>query len=133
MRDSAPARFQFHARVAFALAALTTTGCNPPTLACIALARYGVNVTVVDSVTSMPPVVAVRIVARDGAYADSASMNPGTVDPTFGLAAERPGMYTVTVDASGYRPWERDGISVTRKSTSCHELQTVSLTAKLQR
>lgn len=106
---------------------------------CQQYAAYGIHVEVLDSITRAAAVeVGTLVIAREGAYADSARWAggvpaPGPVParpPRFGLAEERPGTYDVTVERPGYRVWQRTGVRVLRDE--CH-VKTVSLTALLQR
>ncbi|MEX2110174.1 MAG: hypothetical protein WD802_06205 [Gemmatimonadaceae bacterium] len=109
--------------------ALATGACNlPGTVACTLEARAAVSVDVRDSVTNAAFGRGSTIIARDGAYADTAEIT-GVVDGPYGLAYERAGTYTVTVDQQGYRQWSRAGISVTKDE--CH-VRGVSITARLQ-
>lgn len=107
---------------------LLTGGCNlPGTTACTADARPAVSVDVRDSVTNAVAGRGARIVARDGAYADTADFTDYA--GPYGLAHERAGTYTVTVEQQDYRPWSRAGLTATRGE--CH-VRTVAITARLQ-
>ena len=100
---------------------------------CVAIAGYALNVTVRDSVSGGPPPSGTLVIARDGTYADSMTAGvPGSTGSTFPLAIERPGTYLVTVEAEGYRLWSRSGIVVERSSAKCHQIQTVTVLARLQ-
>jgi hypothetical protein len=113
-------------------------GCGPITgnYACTADYRYGLNVTVVDSVTSEPPASAL-LIAQSWAGRDS--VGPYTPQP-LGLngapvlllyaAGERPGTYDLAVRAPGYRAWTRSDVKVT--ADECH-VRGIALTARLQR
>ena len=85
--------------------------------------RIGITVTVRDSITGAPLTEGVRVIARDGIFADTADAD------AFSLAEERPGSYTVTVEKEGYQPWSRDDIRVIRGE--CHG-QRVELVALLK-
>ena len=101
---------------------------------CVAIGRFALNVTVEDSITGSTPQVATRVIARDGTYADTLILL--APDPTFrafALAPERPGSYFVTVEAEGYRLWSRANILVERSTGKCHELQGVTIRARIQR
>jgi hypothetical protein len=114
------------------------SGCDmlaPPV--CTQIVRPALVVTVLDSLTASTVAGPVVVVARDGAFADTADLfNPYNRDPEtmdfnpFPLAFERGGTYEVTVGASGYRLWRATGVKV--KKGSCH-VETVPLTAKVQR
>ncbi|MFL5542033.1 MAG: carboxypeptidase-like regulatory domain-containing protein [Longimicrobiaceae bacterium] len=104
--------------------------------ACTADFRYGLNVTVADSLTGAPPPSA-TLIARAGAYVDSvgpqAPFLNGPQGPSVLLlsaAGERPGTYDLTVRAPGYRDWTRTGVQVT--ADECH-VHPVSFTARLQK
>ena len=114
----------------FVVAATLVSGaCNVPgTTACTLEARAAVSVDVRDSVTNAAVGRGSRIIARDGTYADTAEIT-SAFDGPYGLAYERPGTYTVTVDQQGYRPWSRAGINVTKDE--CH-VRGVPITARLQ-
>jgi len=115
---------------AFALGA-----CSPSfPLACTPNILFGVNVTVVDSLTDAPPSSA-RLIARSAAYVDSVEAQAPTplvtgVLLTLGAAPERAGTYDVTVRSPGYREWTRTGVQVTAEE--CH-VHPVALTARLQK
>ena len=94
---------------------------------------WGLQVQVQDSVTSAPSASGAQLIARDGAYADTASYPPNRPDlddlPLVG-AGERAGTYTVTVRKSGFLDWERSNVVVT--ADECH-VRPVALTARLKR
>ena len=92
-------------------------------------ARPAVSVDVRDSIAGAPAGRGARIIARDGAFADTAKHTSQYEGP-YALARERAGTYTVTVEQDGYRLWSRGGVRVTRDE--CH-VRTVSLVARLQR
>lgn len=103
---------------------------------CTADFRFGLAVTVVDSLTDAPPSSALLIV-RDGAFADT--LGPATPQPVvlngspvliLFTAGEREGTYDLTVRATGYRDWTRVGVTVTKDV--CHVRRT-DITARLQR
>ena len=110
------------------LSTLVASGCGLPSVACTMEAAAAVSVDVRDSVTNALVGRGATIVARDGAYADTADI-AGFFDGPYGLAHERAGTYVVTVEQQGYRPWSRSGINVTRGQ--CH-VRGVSITARLQ-
>jgi hypothetical protein len=110
--------------------ALLASGCELISggTACTAQAVPGIMVDVRDSVTSAPAGRGSRIIARDGAVADTAKFTE--FDGPYGVAYERAGTYTVSVEQQGYRLWSRTGIRVT--TDECH-VRTVSVAARLQR
>jgi len=94
----------------------------------------GIAVTVQDSLTGAPAASGAMLIAREGAYADTAVVPPNAPNPdsrVLGAAGERPGTYTVTVSKNGYRTWERTGVVVTMDEYGCH-VRTVELVARLQ-
>jgi hypothetical protein len=111
------------------LAGLVLAGCaDNNLLACTEEARPGLSVTVRDSVTGGVVTQNVRVVARDGAHADTATWSvPGS--GVHSLAYERAGIYEVTVEHPSYLVWRRSGVEVI--ADQCH-VQTVSLVARLQ-
>ena len=117
----------------WAATVLAAAGCRSATdLVCTHEADPGLGVTVRDSATgaAVEPAGTV-VVAREGAYADTAAGGVvGAGGTTFSLAFERAGTYAVRVEHGGYRPWERGGVRVT--ADACH-VRTVALTARLQR
>jgi hypothetical protein len=149
MKDGALVRFRFHFNGAsyrgrFAQAAacggvLSLSGCdilNP--IDCTAILVPGIVIAVVDASTSRPLRGPVRVIARDGSFADTAQVQfvlPPEADPDttyhgpFALVYERAGTYDVSVHAIGYREWTDAGIRVTRDQ--CH-VRTKQLEAALQ-
>lgn len=118
---------------ALALGACTSSPAFYP--ACTEEFRYGLNVTVVDSVTNAPPASA-TLIARDGAYVDSVGPQTtfivGEQGPILlvSAAGEREGTYDLTVRSPGYLAWTRAGVQVT--GDECH-VNPVALTARLQK
>ena len=111
-------------------AAVVLSACQrgPTQVVCTADLRPGILLDVRDSVNNVPAGRGARIIAQDGAYADTVK-NIGSFDGPYQLAQERAGTYTVTVEQQGYRLWRRSGVEVT--ADQCH-VRTVSLTARLQ-
>jgi hypothetical protein len=69
---------------------------------CVAIGRFALNVVVQDSATGGPPALETRVIARDGEYADTATVGaPNPSGSAFALAPERPGSYLVTVESLG--------------------------------
>jgi hypothetical protein len=124
--------------VSFCSVAFLLTGCGSAVFdgPCTADYRYGLTVTVIDSVTGSPPASAV-LLARSGAYADSVgpaapqlSYENGPSVLRLSTAGERPGTYELTVRAAGYRDWTLTRVKVT--GDECH-VRPVAVTARLQR
>lgn len=97
--------------------------------------RPGIEVRVLDARTDRPPPRGAALVARDGAFADSASLpNPlrerdgGVGEVVLSAAGERAGTYTLEVRSPGYRPWRAGGVVV--HEGVCH-VETVELTVYL--
>ena len=93
---------------------------------------FALSVAVRDSMLGTWLTATVR--AQDGGFSEGLVPSPGAPGITapfsyFGVA-DRPGTYTVTVTAGGYRSWRRDGI-VVASSPGCH-VATVGVTALLQ-
>lgn len=102
--------------------------CNLVPEACPAIARPAIMLDVRDSITDAKAGRSAIIIARDGAFADTADVAYASEGP-YGLAHHRPGTYTVTVSQAGYQPWSRTGVKVSRDECS---VRTVSLEARLQ-
>ena len=109
---------------------LVTGGCldvaNPN--ACTAVLVYGLTVAVTDSITGAPSAADASAVARSGSYEEVLTPIPGNNLHLVG-AAERAGVYEVTITKSGYQTWTRAGISVV--AGVCHVTPAV-FEAKLQ-
>ena len=90
--------------------------------------RHALSVEITDSITGAPLASGARVIASDGAFADTA-IDEGS-DSDRSLALEREGTYTVTVDREGYAPWSQHGVLVT--GDKCH-VHTVTVFARLQR
>lgn len=88
----------------------------------------GLAVSVQDSASGMLAGRGARIIATDGAFADTARATTA-YDGPYALARERSGTYTVTVEQQGYRTWSRSGVSVSRDQ--CH-VRTTAVGARLQ-
>jgi len=115
------------------MAILASVACSRASdigVACPAIFVYGLNVTVVDSITGAPTGSGATVVARDGAYTDSSTRAAnGSAAAPFALAGERSGTYSLTVRKSGYTDWLKSGIQV--KKAVCGVTPVVVL-AKLQ-
>ena len=109
-------------------ASLAVGACDGDPVACTEQAVAAIEVSVRDSTSGAPAGRGARIVAKDGAYADT-SRATASYDGPYPLALERSGTYTVTVEQQGYRTWSQSGVSVSRDR--CH-VRTATLTARLQ-
>lgn len=106
---------------------------SEPGAVCTQEARPGLQVELKDKATGATTgFTNVVVIARDGAYSDSASFPayPPQFQTAVSLAYERAGTYALTVRADGYQPWERSGIVVT--ADRCHVI-TQTFTALLER
>ena len=112
------------------LGALLTGAClnvaNPT--ACTAVVVYGLTIAVTDSVTGAPSAADASAVARSGSYEEVLTPIPGNNLHLVG-AAERPGVYEVTITKPGYQVWTRSGITV--QAGVCH-VTPAAFEAKLQ-
>jgi hypothetical protein len=102
---------------------------------CTANFVHGLHVIVQDSLAGTPAASGARLIARDGAYADTATVPPAAEDPdnwVLRAAGERPGTYTVTVEKSGFVTWQRSNVVVAMDDYDCHVVPA-QLTARLQR
>ncbi len=106
---------------------LGTAGCHETTgVACTLEARPGLSVTVRDLTTGASVSGETQVIARDGAYADTA--DAAFLGMAYSLAYERPGTYEVTVINPAYNTWRQAGVRVT--ADQCH-VQTVSILVSL--
>lgn len=115
----------------FLLAGLTVAGCSAGLIdgtMCTQEARAGITVDVRDSVSNALVGRGSLIIAREGAVADTSVTTLG--DGPFSLLLEHSGTFTLSVKQTGYQPWARAGVQVTRGT--CH-VNGVSLTARLQK
>lgn len=122
-------RLRFHLSGVAVATAIVSSGCDGVTdgTACTLEARAGVTVDIRDSISNADVSSGARIIAKDGVYADT--VNSGGAGFPVGLAYERSGTYTVTVEKNGYRTWSQGGVVVTKDQ--CH-VQGVSLVARMQ-
>jgi hypothetical protein len=116
--------------------AVAVAACDSPSMEgpCTPNILFGLQVTVVDSLTNAPPASA-TLIARTAAEVDSVGPQspfqpvvPGVV-LVLSAAQERAGTYDLTVRAPGYRDWTRKGVRVT--ADRCH-VRPVALTARLR-
>jgi hypothetical protein len=127
----------FRASVLPAVLALAALGAECPTsnpeVICTADFRYGLNVTVVDSLTGALVPRPILIVASEGAFSDTAKFALQTDGIQLGswpLLGERSGVFTVLVRAPGYQDWQQSSVRIGRDA--CHVIP-VALTARLRR
>lgn len=96
---------------------------------CLAIAEPAISVTTRNAETG-GPIGDVLVVARDGAYVDSArtAVLDGAARAA-GVAHERTGTYDVTAEKQGFTVWSRAGVTV--EQGECGPV-TVELTARLR-
>jgi hypothetical protein len=95
---------------------------------CTQEARAGITVDVRDSVTNALVGSGSIVVVREGAFVETATGTSGA--GPYPLVFERAGTYTVSVTQSGYQPWTKSGVQVTKDK--CH-VNGVAVTARLQK
>jgi hypothetical protein len=97
---------------------------------CLAYAAAGINLAVRDSIAgvAVSGPGAMRLHATNGTASDS--LRSPTLIASWATAWERPGTWTVSIDAEGYRPWQQSGLVVTKGL--CH-VRPIAVTARLQR
>jgi hypothetical protein len=113
--------------VIVALLAGTAAGCSLITSSdCVSIGLYGIQLSVVDKRTNQIPNGTV-VTVTDGDYRETLWLN-GRV---YLGAGERPGSYSVIVEAPGYARWTRDNVRVARAGR-CNSIQPVTLSIELQ-
>lgn len=116
-----------HAAIGAGLLAALASGCSSMTSGdSVSIGVPGLQVTALDKRTNQTPNETV-ITAIDGAYRETLTASGGV----FIGAVERPGTYSVVVDAPGFVRWTRDNVTVARGG-SCNYLQRVSQLSELQ-
>lgn len=119
------------------LLGLVLAGCSQD-----ALVTWGLNVTIVDSLTGEPLAYGSTLVVVEDAYEEVVRgeewIHPTLVDELVALnAAEgRTGTYDLTVTHPGYETWHRSDVTVLPESSSPFDAstnpRTVHLVAELQ-
>ena len=130
-RMSAPRRLVVAA--AAAVFAFGATACIGPFESCDDVGNFGIQITVVDSVTGKAPVGTALLVLTEGEYTEAAQ---ATLQVSNGIlvvagAHERPGTYSLRITVPGYQPWTASGVRVS-ESGRCDNVETVKLTARLR-
>ncbi len=98
---------------------------------CSTIANFGLEVTVVDASTQVAAPGVPSLTVTEGSYTETyAAPNATGSVPTFHAAVERPGTYALTVTLSGYRPFTRSGLVVS-KGGACNQVQTVAVKAAM--
>ena len=90
--------------------------------------RFGITLSVRDSITRAPAGRGSLITLQSGAAVDTVK-ETSTFDGPYGLAGERAGVFAITIDKAGYRRWSRTGVQVT--AGECH-VNGVAVEALLQ-
>lgn len=93
---------------------------------CVDVGVSGIRVTVLDQRTRQSPNGA-TVTLADGDYRETLMGNGGV----YNGAIERPGTYSITVEAPGYSTWTRNNVRVVRGG-SCNYLKSVAVTSELQ-
>jgi uncharacterized protein (DUF2249 family) len=100
---------------------------------CLAYVVPAIELRVTTSDHKSVPVGTVMI-ARDGAYADTAVVREHADYPLpASFATERPGHYSVQIDAPGYRRWRRDVAVPRPPKIPCAHVATQHVDAMLER
>ncbi len=110
-----------------------TTACIGPFESCEGVGNFGVQITVVDSITGKAPVGTAVLILTEGEYTESAQATLQVSNGTLIVAGahERPGTYSLRITVAGYQPWTASGVRVS-ESGRCDEVETVKLTARLR-
>jgi hypothetical protein len=123
-------------RIDVVIAAAVTVGlaasCNTNDLLCVQDDPPSLKVFVVDSVTGVDLSALARGAATSTRGADRL-MYAGGPSPSFlfGGHANKPGPYTIQVEATGYRPWTAANIMTNIEPGPCSAPPVVVLTARL--
>ncbi|MDX2263004.1 MAG: hypothetical protein SFU84_15025 [Gemmatimonadales bacterium] len=106
-------------------------GCDDAvTMPCSDIAKFGVNVEVIDAVSRQRIPEGVRGAVIEGDHVDSLRVFrdlEGRISSLAG-AVERPGTYRVELVATGYQPWTRSDVRVAQGA--CH-VEPVSIQAEM--
>ena len=97
---------------------------------CTPEARAGITVDVRDSVTNALVGRGSAVFVREGAVVADSANDTSVSDGPYGLAFERTGTFTVFVTKTGYQPWSKANVQVTKGT--CH-VNAVAVTARLQK
>lgn len=109
------------------IVAVLTSGCSLITTGdCVDVGVSGIRVTVLDQRTRQSPSGA-TVTLADGDYRETLIGSGGV----YNGAIERPGTYSITVEAPGFSRWTRDNVRVVR-SGRCNYLKSVAVTSDLQ-
>ncbi len=113
--------------ISVALLAILASSCSHLTSSdCVSIGVAGIQISVLDKRTNQTPSMTV-VTVTDGDYRETLTRS-GAV---YVGAVERPGSYSIVVEAPGYARWTRENVSVVRRG-SCQYLQSVMLSSELQ-
>ncbi len=100
---------------------------------CVSVGVAGIEVNVAASPNADPLASTPRVTIRDGAYEEQATLWANSSPPLrFSGAIERPGIYTVVVEADGYVAQRVDNVEVAR-SGDCSYPNVARITVTLVR
>ncbi len=120
--------------VVFFFVLVGTSGCdiNDAGFMCSDEYVYGVRADIVCPGLSDSSEWSGEVRLSSQGYEEELNVLPTHEDGRFVAlgAGERPGTYKLTVEASGYKPWELEGIRVSEKT--CH-VDQVSVTVELEK
>jgi hypothetical protein len=102
----------------------------PPFGFCSANFAFAVVIAVNDSITGASVADSARGVVQAGSYVDSLHL---AYPPPVLVGGMQLGTYQVIVDRAGYHEWTRNGVLVSQRAGPCNTIQSVHLTALLQR
>jgi len=104
----------------------TATACSTPGgIECTLEARSIMTITVTDSISGAQITQGLSGNVTEGNFTANMNVFGSQLVPDV---YERAGTYNVTVNATGYKTWQKNGVVVTKDV--CH-VQTVQTTAKL--
>jgi hypothetical protein len=114
---------------------LTTSACIGPFEPCDDVGNFGIQVTVIDSVTGRPPPIGSTafLILTEGTYTETAQASLQIANGVLVVvgALERPGTYSLEVRMTGYKNWTTTGVRVSEEGR-CDNVKTVKLTARMQ-
>lgn len=125
----------FAATIGAGTLGLTTSACIGPFEPCDDVGNFGIQVTVIDSVTGRPPPVGSTafLVLTEGTYSETAQASLQIANGVLVVAGalERPGTYSIEVRMARYQNWTASGVRVSEEGR-CDNVKTVKLTARMQ-
>jgi len=97
---------------------------------CAAPLAFAVVIAVNDSISGASVADSARGVVQSGSDVDSLHL---TYPPPRLAGGTQLGTYQVIVDRTGYREWTRNNVVVSQREGPCNVIESVQLTALLQR